>query len=235
MSNSKNSIAEQLKKAGIKVENSLSNEDIKTEVAKKGYTEEELLNGRAKVEAATKAVQNQPSKAGVAKGATELEAKCKLEAHGAYQDLGQILRSKYSSNSPQLTKVGLVGSEPESTADFIKAGYTLFDNAKSDAEISTFILSRGYTPEFIDSERAKISAYEKANQDQKTADGNAAKATEDEAKALKEMNDWVSEYTAVAKVALRKNKKLLEKIGIFTGKHTPPKNDKGKDDTPPAQ
>ncbi|MCL5030564.1 MAG: hypothetical protein M1480_16250 [Bacteroidetes bacterium] len=112
----------------------------------------------------------------------------------------------------------------------------LFDNAKSDAEISAFILNRGYTPEFIDSERAKISAYEKANQDQRTAVGNAVKATEDEAKALKEMNDWISEYTAVAKVALRTNKKLLEKIGISAGKHTPPKKDKeNNNNTPPVQ
>ena len=233
MSNSKNSIADQLKKAGIRVENSLSNEDIKTEVAKKGYSEEELLNGRAKISAATKAVQDQVSKAGIAESSTAFEAKCKKEAHIAYQNLGQILRAKYSANSPQLTKIGLIGSEPASTANFIKAGYLLFDNAKSDAEISSFILNRGYTTEFIDSERAKITAYEKANQDQQTAQGNAIKATEIQTNALKEMNDWVSEYTAVAKVALRQDKKLLEKIGIFTGKRSPAKKKAAVKNTPP--
>ena len=223
----KKSIAQQLNTADIRVSNSLTNDDIKTEVAKKGYTEAKLLEGQALHTTAKDAVNKAVARDGDAKKATDYEINCKAEAHKAYQDLAQIARAKYTPKSPELATLGLNGREPIGTAAFIKAGYVLFDNAASDSKIGADLLVNGYTPEFITSERAKIETYENANKAQVTAIGNALKATEEQRAALKAMNAWVSEYTKIAKVALRSDKKLLEKIGIFTGKRYNPKKDAG--------
>lgn len=48
------------------------------------------------------------------------------------------------------------------------------------------------------------------------------------------MNDWLSEYKKIAKVALRKKPALLEKIGINASKHKPSKK-KNNADNPPAK
>ncbi len=212
--NSKDSEAEQLKSAGIIVDNSLSIEEVKIEVAKKGYDETELQAGKTKIIFAQQALSDQAKKAGIAKDATRDEANAKSAAHSAYQDLAQIIRNKYSANSPELTKLGLVSSEPKTTADSIKAGYTLFDNAASDTEIAAYILKKGYTPEFIKSERDKFSAYEIANAAQVKAIGLAGDATKVKVDAFKDMNEWISEYKTTAKVALRKKPALLEQLGI---------------------
>ncbi len=229
----RNSIADQLNIADIRIGNSLSNEDIKTEVAKKGYSEAKLLDGKALVESARTAVKNQVSLDGKAQNATKLEEKCKEEAHKAYQDLAKTARAKYKPGSPELIKLGLTGAEPKATAEFIKAGYVLIDNAKNDPDISAKLSENGYTEPVFTSERAKITAYEQANKDQISAKGNAEEATNKQTNALKAMNDWVSEYTKIARIALGNNNKLLEKIGIFTGNRSKKKND--KKDNPPQQ
>ena len=224
------SIAEQLNTAEIRISNSLSNEDVKAEVAKKGYTEEKLLEGKSLVDSARQAVKNQVSMEGAAQNATANEKKSKKEAHKAYQDFAQIARAKFKPKSPELAKLGLTGSEPASTAAFIKSGYTLFDNAANDPEILNVVKDNGYTVETLTGEKAKITAYDNANSDQVSAIGTAKKATELQTLALQAMNDWVGEYTKIAKVALSSNKKLLEKIGVFTGKRTKGTKNKGNND-----
>jgi len=210
----RNTIAEQLKIASIRIDNSLANNDVKTEVAKKGYTEEKLLEGKEIIKKADAAVKVRISLDGAAQDATAVEKQRKNNAHNAYQGFAKIARAKYKPGSPELVTLGLVGAERVSTAEFIKAGYVLFDNAKSDAAIAAAVATNGYTAEVLTAERAKIEAYEKANKDQTSAIGDAQNATEEQTKALKAMNDWISEFTKIARVALNGKKKLLEKIGI---------------------
>jgi hypothetical protein len=104
-----------------------------------------------------------------------------------------------------------VSKEPRGTAAFIQAGYTLFDNARDVAALADF----GYDADKIAAERAKIEAYDQANQAQEMAKGSAQQATQDQDAALAAMNDWVAQYLKIAKVALRGKKQLLEKIGVL--------------------
>jgi len=222
------SIAEKLRTAQIRVSNTIKSPQIMAEVAKFGYTANKMQEGKGIVENAVIAVNNKVDKEGDAELATENERKCAIEGRGAYQDFAKILRAIYPLNAPELTKLGLVGKMPISTAEFVKSGILLFDNAKGDAAISAKVLEKGYTVEKITSEKAKIEAYRDADQMQRDANGDSITSTAEQKKALDEMDAWVSEFTKIAKVALKKNKKLLEKIGIFTGKHTAPKKDDEK-------
>ena len=47
-----------------------------------------------------------------------------------------------------------------------------------------------------------------------TAKGAAQQATREQDATLKALNEWVGQYTRIAKVALRDKKHLLEKLGI---------------------
>lgn len=215
---SSNSIAEQLKKAEIRISNSLSNADVKAEVAKKGYTEEKLNEGKALKDAATLAVNKQVSAEGTARDATLLETECRKIARKAYQDLAKICRAKFTAGSAELAKLGLNRSEPKSTAEFIKSANTLFNNAISDSIILAAIAKNGYTVEVLTAERIKIDDYENANKTQVSAIGESERATAAQSVAIKELKVWISEYTKIARVALSGNVKLLEKIGISTAK-----------------
>ncbi|HEY4722050.1 MAG TPA: hypothetical protein VII92_09405, partial [Anaerolineae bacterium] len=93
----------------------------------------------------------------------------------------------------------------------ILAGYTLFDNAGSVAALADF----GYDAERIAAERAKIEAFDEANQAQAAAKSARQQATADQKTALKALNEWVAQYLKIAKVALRGKPQLLEAVGVI--------------------
>ena len=110
---------------------------------------------------------------------------------------------------------------PKTTAGFLNAAYTLFDNAakgdiaadsKSDAGT---LADYGYTKARLTAERAKITALDKMNQAQEAAKGEAQNAGRDQQAALKELNEWMAMFIKIAKVALRSKREYLEKIGVL--------------------
>jgi len=213
-------IAESLSSADKLVDNSLLSDEIKAAVEKKKYTEEKLQAGKALVTGSRTAVENQKLAEGAALTSTKNEEAAKAEAHRQYQDLAKTARSIFPAKSPQLVKLGLVGDEPKSTDDFIKAGYILFDNASTDTGIFNAFAEKGYTKESLADGRAAIQAYESANKAQAAALSAAKNTTKLQAQALKAMNKWVGEYKIAAKIALRDREDLLNSIGITIPKHT---------------
>jgi hypothetical protein len=201
-------IAQQLAAAQIAINNSLGDADIKAAVAQYGYTTAKLNHGKALYEAALAAVNAQKQGRGEQKAATaDLKAKEK-EARDAYQAAAQVARAALAP--ADLSTLGLAGKTPRGVAGFIAAAYTLFDNAASAGLLAEF----GYEADHLAAERAKIEAFDQANQAQEAAKGAAQQATVDQDAALAKMNDWVMQYLKIAKVALRNKRQLLENIGV---------------------
>src|SRR5947207_1233197 len=115
---------------------------------------------------------------------------------------------------PRLTALGLTGAMPRATAAFLAAAHGLFDNALNVPEIKTALAAYGYDAAKVQSERAKIAAFDSANQRREAAKGAAQQATREQEAALQAVSDWAGQYTRIAKVALRDKKHLLEKLGI---------------------
>jgi hypothetical protein len=109
--------------------------------------------------------------------------------------------------------MGIAGEEPNDTAGFIRAAYVLFDNAAL-PELAPALAERGYTAEFLAAERAKIAAFDQANQVQEAAKGAAKGGAADQNTLLAQLHAGVMAYLDVAEIALRDRPDLQEKIGI---------------------
>ena len=208
MARPKASAAQQLNAAQLAIANSLADPEIKSAIAQFGYTTTKLNKGKALYDAALAAVNAQKSCKGEQKTATADLKVALTDARDAYQALAKVARATLSKE--EQTGLGL-GKEPRGTAAFIQAGYTLFDNAGDVAALADF----GYDADKLAAERAKVEAYDQANQAQEMAKGAAQQATQDQDAALAAMSDWVAQYLKIAKVALRGKKQLLEKIGVL--------------------
>lgn len=210
----KNSISEQLNSAQVAITNTLSDPEILGLVGKFGYTEEKLQEGKTLYEAAVNAVNYQIKAAGAQYQATEELKRVEKIAREAYQNLAKVARAVFINDKARLAQLGITGSMPYRTAEFIAKGYIIFDNALSVEEIKSALSHFGYDEKKLNDERQKIVAYDQANQRQEAAKGEAQQATKDQETALKNLSNWLSQYLKIARVALKDKKQLLEKIGV---------------------
>jgi hypothetical protein len=202
-------IPQQLNAAQLAITNTLADPEIKAAVAQFGYTPAKLNAGKKLYDTALAAVNAQKSGKGDQKTATADLKAAETEARDAYQATAKVARATLGKDG--LATLGLTAKEPRDTAGFIQAGYTLFDNAAKSGLLADF----GYDADRIAAERAKIAAFDTANQAQEMAKGAAQQASQDQEAALTKMNEWVAQYLKIAKVALRGRRQSLEKIGVL--------------------
>ncbi len=182
--------------------------EIKAAMTEYGYTTAKYTLARNLLSTAKEGLATQAIDVGGQGVATGDEQAAKTEAYAAYQGVAKI--GKKVLSPAELEKLGLPKRQPRKTADFITASYTVFDNLLETKLLADF----GYTPDKIAAERAKIEAYEQADQAQAEAIGTKEQGTQDLDAAFNELNKWVTTYLRVAEVALAKKPQLLEKLGV---------------------
>jgi hypothetical protein len=210
----KNSTAEQLKRAKIALTNTAGDNEIQSAVAAFGYNETTMATGWTYYNDADAAVASGVAAAGARSKATDDVRKAEKDATTAYQRLSVVAKALLQNDKGSLAKLGLDRPMPRTIAAFLSAAYILFDNASGDTEIREKLSTRGYDDAKLAQERARIKAYDDADDVQEAAKGANQQATSDANAAMKRLNDWISQYLKIARVALSEKKNLLEKLGI---------------------
>lgn len=206
--------SDQLKSSKVALNNSNEDVEIQAELGKYGFDGARIAEGLTYYDEADKAVSATAAALGTQKLATENLKAARKSAEDAYQALSGVAKVVLKGNEGALTKLGLNRAMPRVMAPFISAGNILFGNALGEPDIKAKLAGRGYTQEKLTAEHAKIAAYDDADDKQEAAKGAYQQAASIEAAALKRLNDWMSEFRKIAKIALKDKKNLLEKLGI---------------------
>ncbi len=210
----KKSIAERLEDMQIAFHNTQNDPEIAEMLGAYGYTADELEKGYAIYQAALDAVNARVDAVGAQQQATvETERAC-MEAERAYQRLAKVARAIFLHDEPHLAALGLQGPMPRTTAEFLKSAYTLFDNALEVEGSKVALAQYGFDEARLQEQRQKIVAYDRSNQLQEAAKGNAQQTTLEQEEALLRMDEWYAIFRKVARVALEEKPQLLEKLGI---------------------
>jgi hypothetical protein len=209
----KTTIAGQLSAASLAINNTLGNAELQALVSMYGYAPKKIQEGKQFYLSAAGAVNTQTITAGAQRQATLHARAAGQTARANYQALAQVARAMFMRNPATRATLGLIGSAPTVTAEFIAAANQLFDNALHVTEISAALRVYGYDAERLTRERAAIVAFATANQDQVAAMGAAQQATRDQKAALTVQAEWLAQYLKIAKVALRDKPQLFEKLG----------------------
>lgn len=209
---SRASIAERLNAAQIAINNAIADPEIAAAVAEFGYTPEKIGEGKQFLDAAVAALNAQKVAAGAQRISTVALKKAEKKARDAYQALAKVARA--CLNKAQLTSLGLNRAEPKPIAAFLTAAYALFDNARTVPEVSEILAEHRYNETKLNAGRELIVAFDTANQQQEVTKGNAQQATQDQNEAMKTLHEWYAKFIKIAKVALRDQKQMLEKLGV---------------------
>ncbi len=87
-------------------------------------------------------------------------------------------------------------------------------NAIADADILAKLNNFGITQAKLEQGKQLVQEVEAANAAQKKEMGEAQQATLDRDNAIDVLNSWLSDFVAIARIALEDRPQLLEKMGI---------------------
>jgi hypothetical protein len=180
-----------------------------------GYDAERLSEGIALLQTADRALEAQVSTAGGWQAATKSLDAAEKKARVAYSALREVARAAYGLNGPVLAALGLNQTTPVRQTHFLTMARALFNNALGSPDIAATLNRFGYTSTRLTDEKGKIDTMDAARHAREAAKGAAQQATVDQAAAMNNLDKWMSAFFRVAKVALRGQEQLLEKLGIL--------------------
>lgn len=200
--------------ARVAISNALADAGVKAAVAQYGYNAAKLNAGKALLDAADAAVGGKTAGLGDQKGATAQVKSAKNAAKAAFENLAKVARAIFPRDKGKLTTLGLDKAMPRDAAGLISAGNTLFDNALANSDIKAALAGYGYEAGKLTAEKAKVSAFDTVNQQQEAAKGQSQMGTAGQTAALSALDDWMSQFLKIARVALKDQPQQLEKLGI---------------------
>lgn len=210
----KTSISERLNWASVALANALGDGELVPLLAAYGFDQARLLRGRGLMEAASGAVTRQVGATGDLRAATARAEAAQRAAFDAYQALAQVARAAFKRDKATLTALGLDRAMPRRTSLFITMALALFDNAAGAPATAAALAEFGYTAERLAAERNTVLAFIEAVRAQEAAKGTAQSATAQQGAAMAALDDEMGAFRRVARVALRHQPQLLEKLGI---------------------
>ncbi len=220
MANNQTRIDQFLLSSQVMIENSLSDNGIKTALADFGYTEEKLNAGKQLYDEAAALQNAQKKEYGDQVAATAELNEIWETAHQQYIRTLKIARVAFNDNIKADKATMLFGRRKQSLSGWLEQAQAFYKNLLNDTAFLTTLSAFGYTEEKLQNESTLINQVIAKHLAQKKEVGEAQEATETRDKALDKLAHWISDLRAVAKVTLEDNPQQLEKLGILARSNT---------------
>ena len=207
--------AEVLEQYRVSFENVEKQSEIATIMAEFGYDETLLTEGKTLL-----------TKTRAAFDFNKKEDDETSEAYKNFTTLKENLATTYTlhrkkakvifrKESTTLNKLSLSGSLPTAYIKWLETVKKFYAVASADSDIQSKLVRLKITTEELNGTIELISNLELARAEYLREKGESQDATKLKDKAFGEIDDWMSEFYAVAKIALEDNLQLLESLGKF--------------------
>ncbi len=214
MTKSKKSLAERLMAAQVAIDNALSDTEVKTFLAEFGYDDTRLNVGKTLLDTANQLQQKQQKEYGDQFEATGELKDIWEEADQQYMRFVKVARIALRDDHSLYQKLDLGGTRKVSLAGWLAQAKQFYLNALGDATVLEKMATYGMTREKIEAGKALLDQTEAANAAQEKEKGEAQQATQERDKAIDELEAWLADFLAIARIALEDKPQLMEKLGV---------------------
>lgn len=214
MTRPKRSIDERLLAAQVAIDNALGDADVLAALNVFGYDEARLNAGKALYEEAVALVNQQKVEYGDQFEATAAVRAAWEEADAAYMRTLKVARVALKGNQKARAAMMLAGTRKQSLSGWLEQATAFYTNLVGDADLMAAMANFGYDQAKLEAEGTLIQAVVDANLAQEKEKGEAQDATKQRDAKLDEMDEWMSDFKAIAQVALEENPQWLEKLGF---------------------
>lgn len=209
---SKRAISTRLNQTDLALTNAAS-PDVAGALAEYGCDTAYLDQGLALRTAARDALSNRDLLYGRQQELTRQAQEALRIARREYGGLVRIARTIFRDQPGLLVQLGISGRIPDALAALLAVADTLFANA-TDPAIAAELTKHGYPPEHIAEVQAAFEALRAAKEAQEIAKGATQQATQELQVAMAALDEWMSQFRSIARVALRDQPQFLEELGI---------------------
>lgn len=207
--------AEALEQYRVSFENVEKQSEISSIMAEFGYDETLLTEGKALLTKTQTAYNNNKTEdnetvTAYNKFSTTKENLAKV--YGLHRKKGKVV---FRKDETTLKNLGLKGSLPQAYIKWLETIKKFYSTAIGNTEIETKLARLKVTPTELQDTVALIAELETNRSEYLKEKGESQDATKLKDAAFGELDDWMREFYAVAKIALEDNPQLLESLGKY--------------------
>lgn len=214
MTRPKNSIADRLLAAQLAIDNAISDTEVKTALAEYGYDETRLGEGKTLLDTTNQLQQTQQKEYGDQYEATDVLKQAHKAADKEYMKFVKIARIALKSEHAVTKKLDLDGIRKKTFSGWVGQARQFYLNALGDSIVVEKMAAYGVTQVKLENGKILLEQAEAANAAQKKEKGEAQQATQERDQAMDNLEEWLSDFIVIARIALEEKPQLLEKLGI---------------------
>jgi hypothetical protein len=211
----KYNIAEHLISAQVAISNAIEDEQIRTEMEKYGYNEAKMNVGKKLYEETEELQKKQKMEYGEQYEATKAVEEAWDKANKVYMKAIKVARVAMKNNYKAQEGLGLGGRRKKSVTGWINQSKLFYDNLLQRPDLLAEMDEFRFNAEKLNKDRTLVEVVEQEYKKQRIETGEAQDATKARDAKLDELDEWISDFKAIAHVALEEHPQRLEKLGIF--------------------
>lgn len=204
-----------IQNVGILFENLKTQAELKSELAEYGYDEEEVAKGKALYDKALAEYQKNIKEGQEETSAYQLFTQKIGEVSEIYSTDRKKARIIFKDQPDTLINLRLKGKPSQSIAGMLDDMKIFYTTIQQNESLLNPLKRLKISAEHIAQQIQKLTDTEKAYADYTREKGESQQATKDKNLAFSNMEKWVREFYAVAKIALEDKPQLLESISKF--------------------
>lgn len=207
-------IADRFLRAELVLKNSKSNEDIRQRLVKYGYTDEKLAEGEKLYQKAFDLYTQQKEEYGDQYQATDEKETKRKEIHKIYMQHLTLARLAFKNDDKTYGSLDLIGRRKGRFYNWLNQARLFYVNLLKNEERQTALEQFGIKKEQLEEMKKQLDELEIIYVNQQQEKGEAQEATKIRDDAFEQLDEWLSDFFTVVRLALHDKKQLLESFGV---------------------
>ncbi len=179
-----------------------------------GYTAERLQEGKLLLDKAEALCTRQVQKYGDKLGASQVMKVARQKVSAAYVPHVKIARIAMKNNKGAFQALELNGKRKRANAARLAQAKTFYTNAIANENYKTALADFGITEDKLEAALNLIKEAENARANYLKAKGEVQNATAKRNLAIESLEEWMSDFIAIARIALEGQSQMLEILGV---------------------
>lgn len=205
--------AQTLEQYRVALDNATTNQTIAQALAELGFDQGVINQGKSKLTDARSAFDHNNTEDDETAEAYQTFTVLKEEIKDLYSLHRKKAKVVFRKDPVALDQLALTGSIPQAYIKWLETIKKFYTTAKDNQEVINKLQRLKLTSNDINETLNKISQLESARSKYLQEKGESQDATEAKDTALSNIDDWMSEFYAVAKIALEDQPQLQEALG----------------------